>query len=896
MKKTSTEHDRMKAALKQKGEASFGRAQTYAPGPNQGGPVVDPQGSGTEDTVPTVLASGEYVLPADTVEQVGVENLEALKQATHAPVKAQFGQANGGKVKRCADGGVIQAIKNRPRRIDEAVQADATGQPRPTQPPPKTIEQQTQEKIVQPAKDMVEKVKKMFGMADGGVVQTIKNRRAQIDGAVEAAVAPPPATPAAPAPAVPARPASSLDAQVEAQMAAARAKVEAAKPQSMFGRIRSAVGLANGGMVWGRPGDIMDPTKTGPSAMYQARTAGAYDPFSPKPQGGVIASPQLTMMQQQADQKAAELAADAAAKAQVAPAAAPAAAKPVRQTEQGWSYQNGRIAMAGGGKVPRFDEFGRPILNDAVSGPGAARPPGYTVQELPVEEIDYSKTRNPGPSKLGETVERFGSKPAQPVDPARLAGNAVADAQAAAKPAAPAAPAPKPAGVMRPVGAVGRAVFGAPGAGVMAATYSRDVGEGSDIVPGATRPGAFEVTPEAAALSDTDKYKLMSELNNPRTHPDRQAQIRELMIGKAPTPASDAPRTKSDFGNPVPTPAAAPAPAAPAAPAGPTPADVNAAGKSGALAEMGISVEQQAQPAVPADMRGQIVRDTRGISPGAAVNLGSYGVEGQQIFGRSTRPDGKMNDFVGVGNGAKPGGFGGSRGVDLGIKPGEVEQFKRDLSLGPRPDALRNPVAYKAWQDSKANQDHIAAQGQASMVKAQADFYKAINDGNKDAAAAAAARAEADAKRVADNAKGLGELAASFAAQGYFGDTDPKVAEATLNTIIATKPLKLKDGRTILFKDLSDRERADHVGALLAAAELQLGKKGLFSTVGSVTGQSDPKPLTVAQTVNQVLGGNLDAGNPFTDKYWSDGTGRAFQPGSAEVAKYLDDKRKRDQR
>jgi len=56
----------------------------------RGGPVVGP-GTGTSDSIPARLSAGEYVLPADTVRAIGKEKLDAVKNATHTPVAAKFG-------------------------------------------------------------------------------------------------------------------------------------------------------------------------------------------------------------------------------------------------------------------------------------------------------------------------------------------------------------------------------------------------------------------------------------------------------------------------------------------------------------------------------------------------------------------------------------------------------------------------------------------------------------------------------------------------------------------------------------------------------------------------------------------------------------------------------------
>lgn len=65
-------------------------------------------GAGKKDSVPAMVTPGEYVLPRDTVQAVGVDNLEALRAATHTqqPVDAnvprgfnpQYFFANGGLV------------------------------------------------------------------------------------------------------------------------------------------------------------------------------------------------------------------------------------------------------------------------------------------------------------------------------------------------------------------------------------------------------------------------------------------------------------------------------------------------------------------------------------------------------------------------------------------------------------------------------------------------------------------------------------------------------------------------------------------------------------------------------------------------------------------------------
>ena len=63
---------------KQAGYADGGRVRPR-------GFVAGP-GTGTSDSIKARLSDGEYVLPADTVQAVGVDALDALKDATHTPV------------------------------------------------------------------------------------------------------------------------------------------------------------------------------------------------------------------------------------------------------------------------------------------------------------------------------------------------------------------------------------------------------------------------------------------------------------------------------------------------------------------------------------------------------------------------------------------------------------------------------------------------------------------------------------------------------------------------------------------------------------------------------------------------------------------------------------------
>lgn len=817
MKKVSTEQDRMKAAFSKKNAATFGRAQTYAPGPNQGGPVVDPAGAGDVDTVPAVLAAGEYVLPADTVEQVGADQLDALKDATHTPV----GKKNGGKVKGCADGGVVQAIRNRPRRIDEAVQADATGAPRPVAPAAKTIEQQTQEKVVQPVKDAIAKVKSVFGMADGGRV--LRDRAKNIDAVVDAAAGAPPVSapaPAAPAAPAPAAPVSSLDAQVAAQQAAARAKAMAEKPKGLIQRV---FGMADGGLAWGRPGDLMDPTKQGPSAMYQARTAGAYDPFSAKPQGGVIASPQLTQVAQQQAEAAQKKLAEAVPEAVAGPGAAQSkqfgqtAVRP-RSSEQGWSYQNGRIAMVGGGKVPQLDEFGRPILHDAVKGPGARALPGYTVQELPVEQIDYSKTKAPvapgEQTKLGKTVESFGSKPTQPVNPARTAGDAVNAAKAAANPPPP--PPPPAASAPGKVAQVRARVNGptAKGGGALAVGSALLDNATTDTEAYAKRFGIDVPTDDSfsakAANLGVRALGFASDLGDAMTF----GQAGKYLF-----------RDKQDQAQPSASGPAKPAPAKPAPAAAPAPAPEKI--NTPALDALGVTREAQERPAVPDDMRGEIVRNAR-PDVGQQINLGDYGGDGQAIFGSASKPGGKIDTFTGAGGGTNKATGYAPKGVTLGIKPGEVEKFIED---GRRMTKLGGPppppgtAAFGQYQKAAADFDQAEAHRYAADQRLAGEQGTARATLAAAGAAAAAARSKAAADQREANQKDLAGLAKSAAAA--FGGAPEEQAQLTgmLEQYIASAT-RVKDGQTLTFAELDPTSKRHVIGEAMLNARIRKQQMG----------------------------------------------------------------------
>ena len=123
---------------------------------------VSGKGTGTSDSIPAQLSNGEYVLPADTVRAVGVDKLDALREATHKPVKGEVAKAARGFFAGGTPGGLDEAYKNwqskkqpwympTPRgnmeeRIAEANYSQALRNqfaPKPTAPAPTTTQNAT---------------------------------------------------------------------------------------------------------------------------------------------------------------------------------------------------------------------------------------------------------------------------------------------------------------------------------------------------------------------------------------------------------------------------------------------------------------------------------------------------------------------------------------------------------------------------------------------------------------------------------------------------------------------------------------------------------------------------------------------------------------------------------
>lgn len=79
----------------------------------EGGSVEGPGGP-TDDKVPAMLSDGEYVLPADTVKAVGVDKLNALRDATHEPTgKAKYRQG----LRRYNDGDYVYRVDTKGNAI-----------------------------------------------------------------------------------------------------------------------------------------------------------------------------------------------------------------------------------------------------------------------------------------------------------------------------------------------------------------------------------------------------------------------------------------------------------------------------------------------------------------------------------------------------------------------------------------------------------------------------------------------------------------------------------------------------------------------------------------------------------------------------------------------------------
>ncbi len=103
----STAQSTAQSSAPQLGGVNLGalRRREEAAGLKNGGRVKGP-GSGTSDSVPAMLSHGEFVMPADSTAKIGVQNLEAMRRATHTPVRAGT-RKKMSKPMMMAEGGLV---------------------------------------------------------------------------------------------------------------------------------------------------------------------------------------------------------------------------------------------------------------------------------------------------------------------------------------------------------------------------------------------------------------------------------------------------------------------------------------------------------------------------------------------------------------------------------------------------------------------------------------------------------------------------------------------------------------------------------------------------------------------------------------------------------------------
>ena len=97
-----------------------------------GGEVRGPGGPTDDKVGPVMLSDGEYVLPADTVQAVGKETLDKIKDATHTPTnKAQ----RRGLLRRMADGTPTEEEKRVRAQLAGTIALTGGVPPQPAPPP-----------------------------------------------------------------------------------------------------------------------------------------------------------------------------------------------------------------------------------------------------------------------------------------------------------------------------------------------------------------------------------------------------------------------------------------------------------------------------------------------------------------------------------------------------------------------------------------------------------------------------------------------------------------------------------------------------------------------------------------------------------------------------------------
>jgi len=209
-------------------------------------------------------------------------------------------------------------------------------------------------------------------------------------------------------------------------------------------------------------------------------------------------------------------------------------------------------------------------------------------------------------------------------------------------------------------------------------------------------------------------------------------------------------------------------------------------------------------------------------------NLGDYGAEGTKVFGRASTPGGKINQFVGAGGAGKV----PDSGVDLGIKPGEVEAFveaRRMRHENPTPvynprDQAENVFGLTVHRDKAQLQAH-----QLSTQMSQRERELALEN------AGAAARYAHEVK-LSDHRNQQRTLDTA-AAEKRKEETrkliedhagEDKALKADLLTLSQTKEFQGSDGKFYPFSALKQRDRAVALGAMRAARDKWESQRGNF--------------------------------------------------------------------
>lgn len=131
-----------------------------------------PLGSPGVDTVPAMLDSNEYVLPADTTAKVGLGTLDDLVSLTHDPGKVlkrkeRFGQSQT-NLMGLADGGVASAAEGRQRAADIVARMLAKNMRKKEAPMPAPMQAPEPQLAYPAAKKLFDQIKPYVpGLADG---------------------------------------------------------------------------------------------------------------------------------------------------------------------------------------------------------------------------------------------------------------------------------------------------------------------------------------------------------------------------------------------------------------------------------------------------------------------------------------------------------------------------------------------------------------------------------------------------------------------------------------------------------------------------------------------------------------------------------------------------------